>query len=181
LRPDCEGASRFAEAEIMIAEYVIVLTPAILIIGRSIFVYFKFRGTRLVTCPETQRFAGVEVDAEYAALASPISGCKIRLKHCSRWPERQVCDQSCLKQIASPREQRRVRTEPVKLPSALREHAPTVPVAVQRCIRGSEEPSGKKANGASHARLEELRMGVTLQQSTSRIKDRDHHPECPVS
>ena len=35
--------------------------------------YFKFRGKRLVTCPETQRSAAVQVDATKAAV-SEVAG-----------------------------------------------------------------------------------------------------------
>lgn len=56
--------------------------------------YLRFRGDRVVTCPENDKPAGVEVDALQAALSRGL-----RLKECSRWPERQNCGQECLKQI----------------------------------------------------------------------------------
>ena len=53
-----------------------------------------YRGKRLVTCPENSEPAAVNVDALRATF-SP----ELRLKSCSRWPERAECDQRCLTQI----------------------------------------------------------------------------------
>jgi hypothetical protein len=64
-------------------------------------VYLKFRGKRLVSCPETREPAAVEVDAKYAAFTAPIGEEGLRLNHCSRWPESQDCGQQCLGQIVS--------------------------------------------------------------------------------
>jgi len=63
--------------------------------------YLKFRGTRLVSCPETKEPAAVEVDAKYAAIIAPTGERGLRLKDCSRWPESQDCGQQCLGQIVS--------------------------------------------------------------------------------
>ena len=56
-------------------------------------------------CPETSRPAAVEVDARHAAFTA-VGGCpSLRLRDCSRWPERQGCGQQCLTQVeAAPRE-----------------------------------------------------------------------------
>jgi hypothetical protein len=61
--------------------------------------YFKFRGKRLVTCPETQRPAAVEVDAAKAAVAGATRAQHLELSQCSRWPEKAGCGQECLRQI----------------------------------------------------------------------------------
>ena len=68
--------------------------------------YRRFRGTRLVTCPETHTTAAVEVDAWRAAL----TGTELRLEDCSRWPERETCGQECLRQIEVAPEDCLVRT-----------------------------------------------------------------------
>jgi hypothetical protein len=62
--------------------------------------YLKFRGERVIICPETRKPAGVEVDAEHAAVSSATTVRELRLKSCSRWPERQDCGQECLLQVA---------------------------------------------------------------------------------
>jgi hypothetical protein len=61
--------------------------------------FLKFRGERVITCPETRRPAAVEVDSVHAALTAGYSHPDLRLKSCSRWPERQDCGQECLLQI----------------------------------------------------------------------------------
>jgi hypothetical protein len=62
----------------------------------------KYRGDRVITCPETQAPAGVEVNALRAALTG-FGKPDLNLKDCSRWPERAGCGQECLTQIeASP-------------------------------------------------------------------------------
>lgn len=61
--------------------------------------YFKMRGKRLVTCPETKAPAAVDLDAARAAGQSVWGGPHLRLSECSRWPERQGCGQECLSQI----------------------------------------------------------------------------------
>ncbi len=63
--------------------------------------YFMLRGKRLVTCPETNRPAAVELDAKLAAVTSVFGMPKLRIGQCSRWPERRNCGQCCLKQIGS--------------------------------------------------------------------------------
>ena len=66
---------------------------------RSLRTYFKLRGKRLVTCPETQKAAAVDLDAVHLARDAAFGTPHFRLSECSRWPERQGCGQECLKQI----------------------------------------------------------------------------------
>jgi hypothetical protein len=83
------------------ALYVIAIVGIValyLILSPLIHALIRYRGARVVTCPETNKPAGVEVDSIQAALAKGL-----RLKECSRWPDRQDCGQECLRQIeASP-------------------------------------------------------------------------------
>ena len=72
--------------------------------------YRRFRGTRLVTCPETQHTAAVEVDARHAAIGAAVGTSQLRLRECSRWPEREDCGQECLRQIEVAPEDCLVRT-----------------------------------------------------------------------
>jgi hypothetical protein len=58
--------------------------------------YSKYRGTRIVTCPETAKPAIVEVDALHASLTSTVGLPDIRLNNCSRWPIKEQCGQECL-------------------------------------------------------------------------------------
>jgi len=61
--------------------------------------YIKYRGKRVVTCPETRKPVAVEVDARHAALTAAISHPDLRLRSCTRWPEREDCGQECLLQV----------------------------------------------------------------------------------
>jgi hypothetical protein len=60
--------------------------------------YLRYRGTRVVTCPENQEAVAVEVDASQAAFSN-LENLHLRLKECTRWPERENCGQECLSQI----------------------------------------------------------------------------------
>ncbi|HZT59988.1 MAG TPA: hypothetical protein VFA21_15365 [Pyrinomonadaceae bacterium] len=62
--------------------------------------YWRSRGTRVVVCPETRRYVAVELDAAHAAAtAGEEGGPELRLRACTRWPERRDCDQDCVHQI----------------------------------------------------------------------------------
>lgn len=70
------------------------------ILWRSGRAFSRFRGKRIVTCPETRKPVGVDVDALHAAATTALSGpAELRLKDCTRWPERENCGQECLSQI----------------------------------------------------------------------------------
>jgi hypothetical protein len=84
---------------------VMVTAAALLLVGlgvklsRAARTYLKFRGKRIVSCPETHEAAAVRVAAGEAALKATVGRDELMLKECSRWPERHVCGQECLAQI----------------------------------------------------------------------------------
>jgi len=59
----------------------------------------KLSGKMLVTCPETHKPAAVKVATGRAAIAAISGKERIELRRCSRWPEREGCDQACLTEI----------------------------------------------------------------------------------
>jgi len=59
----------------------------------------RWRGTRIVTCPETGRPAAVDMDLRCAIAGSIVGRPDLRLRDCSRWPERSRCGQTCLTQV----------------------------------------------------------------------------------
>jgi len=81
-----------------------ILLGLLVVFGRVFArAYLKFRGDRVITCPENQRPAGVTVDARHVLFTTLEGKPDLRLKSCSRWPEHQNCGQECLRQIeASP-------------------------------------------------------------------------------
>lgn len=87
---------------------VLTIIIAVLVVAAGLFTvravpsiraYFNFRGKRLVTCPETQNAAAVNVAAGEAALGMFFNEPTLRLNQCSRWPENENCGQECLQQI----------------------------------------------------------------------------------
>ena len=60
--------------------------------------YRRFRGKRLIVCPENRKPAAVEVAAASGAFSTLLAP-ELHLRNCSRWPEKQDCGQYCLSQI----------------------------------------------------------------------------------
>lgn len=73
----------------------------VLLVLRLARTYFHMRGARVVTCPENQHKAGVELDARAAAFSGVLHAPALRLRSCTRWPEKQDCGQECLRQVAA--------------------------------------------------------------------------------
>jgi hypothetical protein len=69
--------------------------------ARSAFAaYTRFRGRRVVVCPETRKYVAVEVDARHAAASAARGRApELVLRSCTRWPERAGCEQDCVGQI----------------------------------------------------------------------------------
>jgi hypothetical protein len=88
---------------------IVLLAMVVAYLGHRVIhgirVYFKFRGTRLVTCPETHKAAVV---ARSMGIEAILGEPCLRLSECSRWPMRGGgCAQDCLRQIeAGPSELR---------------------------------------------------------------------------
>ncbi len=61
--------------------------------------YLRYRGQRLITCPETKQPAAVHINLMKVAREAVLGKPNIRLDQCSRWPERASCGQDCLSQI----------------------------------------------------------------------------------
>lgn len=81
---------------------IVVLAAAGLFVFRAIpgiRAYFDYRGKRLIICPEIQKAEAVDVAVGEAVVGAFLSQPTLRLKECSRWPERQDCGQECLRQI----------------------------------------------------------------------------------
>lgn len=83
----------------------LLFAMALLLVGTALFATAfllwassekdSYREPRTIICPETLELAQVTVDAAHA-MRTAISGHRqIRLIACSRWPERQNCDQAC--------------------------------------------------------------------------------------
>jgi hypothetical protein len=90
----------------MIPSNLILAAIVVLLIGGMVFgvglgvrTYLRYRGQRLVTCPETHEAAAVRVNAGKAVGTTMIGKQEVRLDQCSRWPEKRNCGQECLSQV----------------------------------------------------------------------------------
>jgi hypothetical protein len=79
---------------------VLLVLAAFLLLSDWAQTWFRYRGVRVITCPENLEPAAVKVDAGRAARMIAIAGEKdLHLKACSRWPEMAGCAEDCLAQI----------------------------------------------------------------------------------
>lgn len=78
---------------------VLVAGAAGFVAFRLVAAVLRLRGTRLVTCPENEKPAAVDLDLRYVVWTSALGGPHFRLKECSRWPEKAGCGQMCLGQL----------------------------------------------------------------------------------
>ena len=85
----------------LILAMIVVLAVGAVVFGLTVALrtYVKYRGERVITCPETHQAAAVHVNAKNAATKALFGKSHIRLDQCSRWPERQNCGQECLSQV----------------------------------------------------------------------------------
>jgi hypothetical protein len=82
---------------------VVLLISFVPVIFVGVRTYLRYRGTRVVTCPETNKPVAVHVNEHLAASTALEGETQLRLTSCTRWPEREHCGQECLSQIeASP-------------------------------------------------------------------------------
>ncbi|HXY23110.1 MAG TPA: hypothetical protein VEI73_00535 [Candidatus Acidoferrum sp.] len=85
--------------------YILLVLAAALVVGvvfeltRALRTYLKFRGKRIITCPENHEPAAVRVAAGKAAVGATLHAPHLNLSECSRWPEKAGCGQECLSQI----------------------------------------------------------------------------------
>jgi hypothetical protein len=84
---------------IITASLVVLIGCAVFGITVAMRAYMRYRGQRLVTCPETKQAAAVHVNTVKAVAATIAGKQEVRLDQCSRWPERQSCGQDCLSQV----------------------------------------------------------------------------------
>jgi hypothetical protein len=90
----------------MVLANLILAAVLVLVIGALVFAAavgfrtsLRYRGQRLVTCPENQQSAAVRIDSAKATATTLIGKQQVRLDQCSRWPEKRNCGQECLRQV----------------------------------------------------------------------------------
>jgi len=87
-------------ANVIFGVIALLVTGAVAFsISGAIYAFVRYRGKRVVECPETKKPVAVRVNALLAARDGMFGKPTIRLNQCTRWPERQNCGQECLSQI----------------------------------------------------------------------------------
>ncbi len=81
--------------------FIVLLVLAVLVVYMVIAArtWAHVHGPRVVICPETQKPVAVKVDVGHAITSAVWEKPDLRLTSCTRWPERQDCEQPCVHQI----------------------------------------------------------------------------------
>jgi len=88
--------------QLVLGVAVLVGLGVLFLYGRAVVAaWTRYRGTRVVVCPENRDVVAVKVDAAHAAWSAPKGRPHLRLEDCTRWPEKAWCGQECLAQIES--------------------------------------------------------------------------------
>jgi hypothetical protein len=75
-----------------------VIVAGFYLFGESLTTYWKFRGRRVVTCPQTREAAAVTIDATHAARTSVGEAASAR-RPLFALAEQHDCDQACVAEI----------------------------------------------------------------------------------
>jgi len=78
---------------------VVATVMVVFLLVAFIALYFRYRGKRIVMCPETEAPVALEINAPLAAGMWIVSEPRYLVTACSRWPERAGCDQACTLQV----------------------------------------------------------------------------------
>ena len=62
-------------------------------------VYLRSRRPRTIVCPETNGSVSIELDATHAIKMHALGYPEGKVKRCTRWPQRNDCEQGCLTQL----------------------------------------------------------------------------------
>ena len=66
----------------------------------AVTAYVRMHGVRVIVCPETDQPAAIAIHTGAAALSAILEKPDINVARCSRWPERESCNQACTAQVA---------------------------------------------------------------------------------
>jgi len=87
------------ESPIMVVGAVIALGVAYVAVPVGLDAYRRYRGTKMVTCPQTGMPAQIEVDATDASISAALGRPRVEVTRCTHWPDREYCGQDCVKQL----------------------------------------------------------------------------------
>jgi hypothetical protein len=78
---------------------IVLAAAAVSIVWRVVQRWWKYRGERVITCPENQKPASISLDISHVAVQPFAKSPQLQLSSCSRWPDRAACGQECLRQV----------------------------------------------------------------------------------
>ncbi|MBI3015125.1 MAG: hypothetical protein HYY65_08730 [Candidatus Tectomicrobia bacterium] len=85
------------KAPLLVAAAIVALGVLYVLVPVVIEVFLRFRARRMLRCPQTGTDAEVQLDARKAALTSAFGPEKTQVQDCSLWPEKEGCQQDCVK------------------------------------------------------------------------------------
>lgn len=90
--------------------FFFIAAVSLAMIALFVALVLRFRGKRIVTCPETHAPVGAKISAALAAGSWIVAQPRFVITACSRWPERAGCDQACAPQIEAAPDETLVRS-----------------------------------------------------------------------
>ena len=94
----------------MSTAFIVIAFALLVMIASFTALYLRYRGKRVVTCPETNAPVGAEINAALAASTWLVTQPRFVITACSRWPERAGCDQACAPQVEQSPDETRVQS-----------------------------------------------------------------------
>jgi len=77
----------------------IVATGLLFVIAPVVIdIYVRYRGGKVLNCPEILGAAEVTLKTHRAALAAAFGNPVLRVKNCSLWPKKMGCAEKCVKE-----------------------------------------------------------------------------------
>ena len=76
---------------------IIALGGIYVLLPLVVHTFQRYRNKRVMTCPETEGLAEVNIDAQRAAYSSAFGRPLLKIKNCTLWPKKKGCDEDCIK------------------------------------------------------------------------------------
>ncbi len=76
---------------------VVALGGLYVLLPLMIHTFQRYRNKRVLTCPETEGLAEVDIDSRRAAFSSAFGRPLLKIKNCTLWPKKRGCDEDCIK------------------------------------------------------------------------------------
>jgi hypothetical protein len=81
---------------LILAAAIIALGGLYVLLPLVIHTFQRYRNKRVMTCPETESPAEINIDAQRAAFSSAFGRPLLKIKNCTLWPKKKGCDEDCI-------------------------------------------------------------------------------------